>query len=421
MTSLKLAINFQSVDPSRGGAETYVADLCRRLIAAGHQVDLIAESWADGVLPPEVRTHRVRATGVGRLGRVGAFAINSEVFLRKRHYECTIGFINTYYHDVIIPQGGVRQASLEFNARRFPEGWRRSLYLAAKRFNPKHTLYSAIEAKQYDPDQGAQRVVAVSKLVQGHLERFHRVPADRIRVIPNAIDAGRLGVADPAGVRASTRAAHGLKPDDVAALFVGHNYRLKGLPDLLESLHLYTRRVANPRPIHLLVCGGGALGPMRRIVQRLGLNETVRLIGFADDIRALYHASDFLVLPTYYDPCSLVVFEALACGLPVITTACNGAGELLTSGREGVIVPHPSDHPALADAIAFLADDHKRAECSRHARTLGHEQSMERHVERLVAVFEEVAASKRMGLPPRAQRRAQHERLVDASHRSGGR
>ncbi len=199
---MRLALNFQRVDPSKGGAETYVADLCRSLVQAGHQVDLYASAWRDGVLPAEVRCVRVPTVGRTRRARIWSFAQNSEAALRTETYDCTVGFINTWHHDVIIPQGGVHGASLDYNARRFPPGWRRWLYRNAKRANPKFWLYREIERRQYDPARGA-RVVAVSGMVRGHLERYHLVPRERITVIPNAIDAARLAVPDPAGTRAT--------------------------------------------------------------------------------------------------------------------------------------------------------------------------------------------------------------------------
>ena len=388
---LHLALNFRRVDPSRGGAETYVADLCRALIAGGHRVDLYAEEWAEGVLPAEVRCLRVPSTGITPAARIRSFADNSALALRGRAYDCTVGFINTWATDVLIPQGGVHEASLEANARRFPEGWRRRLYLAAKRANPRARLYREIEAKQYAPQTGARLVVAVSRMVRGHLERFHGVPAERVRVIPNAIDAGRMAVPDPHETRRRYRRDNGLNDEDLVALFVGHNFRLKGLGPLLEALRLRLDRQPASRPVHLLVCGGGRLAPVARMVRRLGLQRFVRLVGFAPDLRAVFHASDFFVLPTYYDPCSLVVFEALACGLPVITTACNGAGEVITPGREGFVVPAPDELGALAEAIDHMADDAARRAMAKAAVVLGHEQSFGRHVARLVEVFREVA------------------------------
>ena len=111
---MRLAVNFQRVDPSRGGAETYVADLCGQLVRLGHQVDLYAESWREGVLPGEVRCIAVEAPGRTRMARTWNFARNSEAALRRASYDCTVGLINTWHHDVIIPQGGVRDVILGF-------------------------------------------------------------------------------------------------------------------------------------------------------------------------------------------------------------------------------------------------------------------------------------------------------------------
>jgi UDP-glucose:(heptosyl)LPS alpha-1,3-glucosyltransferase len=118
------------------------------------------------------------------------------------------------------------------------------------------------------------------------------------------------------------------------------------------------------------------------------------MLGFYPDIRDCFHASDFFVSPTYYDPCSLVVFEALAAGLPVITTSCNGAGELITEGREGFVVTRPAATSELISALDRMTVDDDRATMSANARDLGREQSFDRHVTRIVKVFEEAAAAK---------------------------
>jgi UDP-glucose:(heptosyl)LPS alpha-1,3-glucosyltransferase len=394
---MRLALTYQRVFPSKGGAETYVADLARRLVAAGHAVDLVAEAWDDAAIAPEVGRVPVAVSGRTRGARIWSFAHESERLLRSAgaRYDCTVGFINTWYTDVLIPQGGVHDASLQANAMRYPPGLRRGLYVLGKRANPKWWgLYRAIERRQYDPTRPT-RYVAVSAMVREHLERYRHVARERIRVIPNAIDADRLAVDDPEAVRRAFRRARGLSESDLVALFVGPNPRLKGLPPLLEALRVRKERGA--RPIHLLVCGGGKLAPFRATVERYGLTDTVHLVGFLPDVREGFHASDLFVLPTYYDPCSLVVFEAMACGLPVVTTRCNGAGELIGEGREGFVIDRPDDVGALASALDRLADDGARRAMSERARELGREQSFDRHVARLVALFEEVAASRRGG------------------------
>jgi UDP-glucose:(heptosyl)LPS alpha-1,3-glucosyltransferase len=388
---MRLALNFPRIDPRRGGAETYIVDLCRSLIRAGHQVDLYAESWKEGSLPREVRCIEVPAPGATRARRIWNFACNSESALKQKDYDCTVGFINTWAHDVIIPQGGVHEGSLRANSLRFRGGLARRLYVLGKRLNPRSSVYRAIEHRQYAPERRA-RVIAVSYMVRRHIQEFHHVPRELIHVVPNAIDPERLKVAQPGAVRCAFRSRIGLEPSDLVGLFVGHNFALKGLQPLLRALAARNRPGA--RPIHLLVCGGGRIAPYRRLARSLGIGATVHFLGFHTDIRECYASSDFFVMPTYYDPCSLVVLEALACGLPVITTLSNGAGELMTDGRQGYVLSTPDGLDKLAAALDHMADDTRRRAMSAEAARLGQEQTFDRHVAALIKVFQEVAASK---------------------------
>jgi len=399
---MHLALNFQRVDPARGGAETYVADLCRNLVQAGHRVDLYAESWAPGALPPQVNTVPIAATGLSRLERILSFGRNSEAALSDAHHDCSIGFINTWAHDVIIPQGGIQAGSLTANAQRFPS-FVRQAYTLAKTTNPKYWLHRLIERRQYD-FQRKPRVVAVSNMVKQNIEATHHIPARRIHVVPNAIDPRRLEVSQPGAVRCAFRNRLGLEPGDLVGLFAGHNFALKGLKPLLAALGGRRQRNRGARPIHLLVCGGGEIGPYRRLASRLGLKDTVHFLGFHPDVKACYWSSDFFVQPTYYDPCSLVVLEALACGLPVITTAQNGASELLTDAREGYILTAPDARGELIAALDHMTDDRERAAMSVDAARLGQKQTFDAHVARLIAIFEDVAASSPAPAPHRRRR-----------------
>src|SRR5271165_6115875 len=189
--SMHLALNFPRIDPDRSGAETYIVDLCRSLVRLGHHVDLYAESWKEGALPPEVHCITVHAPGRTRRGQIWNFARNSAAALAGKDYDCTVGFINTYEHDVIIPQGGVHAGSLAANARRFASPITRGLYLLGKSLNPKNLTYRAIERRQYAPERQA-RVVAVSHMVRLHIQQYHHVPRAFIHVVPNAIDPARV-------------------------------------------------------------------------------------------------------------------------------------------------------------------------------------------------------------------------------------
>jgi UDP-glucose:(heptosyl)LPS alpha-1,3-glucosyltransferase len=394
---MRIALNYFWVDPARGGAETYVCDLARKLVETGHEVSLYANGWHPDALPAAVRCIRVDAPGRVAWARIWNFAQNSARALAGAPYDCTVGFINTWYHDVIIPQAGLRAASLEHNARRFPPGMR-TLYRLAKRANPKYWVYQAIERKQYDRRRPVL-VVAPSKMVERHLWLHYENLHECVRVVPNAIDVARLQVADPAAARAALRRRLGLREDDLVALFVGHNPWLKGLKPLLAALGQRLRDKPEARPVHLIACGGGPVEPFKAMARRLRLDGRVHLLGFVEDVRECYWASDFFVLPTYYDPCSLVLFEALACGLPVITTRFNGAGETIRNGREGFVISSPGARSELIAAIEKIAeaDDFKRGWRSRKAMQMGHEQSFDLHFSRIMEVFEEVVWAKKHG------------------------
>jgi UDP-glucose:(heptosyl)LPS alpha-1,3-glucosyltransferase len=389
-----LALNYQRVDPARGGAETYVADLCRALVQGGHRVDLYAETCAADCLPREVNVVRVEAPGRTKLERLWNFADNSEQAMRRGGHDCSVGFINTWAHDVIIPQGGVQEGSLRANAARFSIHLHSQAYRLAKAANPKYWVHRAIERRQYDQERTA-RYVAVSQMVRRHLEEFHRVPKHRIHVLPNAIDVRRVDVSQPGAVRCGFRNRRGFVPSDIVGLFVGHNFALKGLRPLIAALATRRRLHPSGRPIHLLVCGSGNSAPYARMANRLGLADHVHFLGFYPDIRDTYWSSDFFVQPTYYDPCSLVALEALACGLPVITTEQNGASELMSDGKHGFVLASPGAEDELIDALDRMTDDRARRAMSAEARRLGRQQTFDLHVERLLAVFEEAARSKK--------------------------
>jgi UDP-glucose:(heptosyl)LPS alpha-1,3-glucosyltransferase len=101
-------------------------------------------------------------------------------------------------------------------------------------------------------------------------------------------------------------------------------------------------------------------------------------------------AADLFVLPTIYDPFSNACLEAMASGLPVITTAANGAAEVIEEGRSGAVVSDPRDAQGLADRMADFLDPARREERRSAARAAAGAFPVGRHVEQVMAVYEEV-------------------------------
>ena len=124
--------------------------------------------------------------------------------------------------------------------------------------------------------------------------------------------------------------------------------------------------------------------------------DRVLFVGSVNDPRPYYGAADFLLLPTKRDTCSLVVLEALAMGLPVVTTRQNGASDVVEDGKQGIIVEH-GDEAGLSGALEAMLDAGRLREMSRAALAMRAGLSFERHAERIEEVYEQVMNARRKG------------------------
>lgn len=226
-------------------------------------------------------------------------------------------------------------------------------------------------------------VVAVSRRVAADVAAIHGVPERRIRVVHNGVDVARFAARRHRESAAAIRSRLGFRPDDVVVIAVAHNPRLKGL-HVLERVIRGLRR--DGLPLRLMACGGSRRGRA---------DDAVVWEGSVADVAAHYAAADIAAQPTFYDACSLATLEALASGLPVITTRLNGASELITPGVDGVVIDTPRDEAPLAESIAMLATDRwRRATMGRHARRLAAAHDCDDSFRGMAAVYAEVLATR---------------------------
>jgi UDP-glucose:(heptosyl)LPS alpha-1,3-glucosyltransferase len=385
---MDIALCYPSVVPARGGCETYIADLARRLAVDGHRVHLYAGSWDEAALPASTHFHRVAVPAKPRLLRPWRFAAACERAVAAGRHDVSIGFDKTWGQDVLYPQGGLHAAARWHNRLKHRGRLARAFAGLVQRLDPAGWSFARLERRQY---LGADRptVVVNSRMVRGHFERFLGVAPDTVRVLPSAIDPMRFAADDRPKRRAAERDRWGVSPGTPVGLFVAMNYRLKGLAPLLRAA---ARVPAGDWT--LAVVGHPNTARYERLAARLGVADRVRFLGFRADPKDAYFAADFLVHPTFYDPCSLVALEALACGLPVVTTRYNGAAELL-SDRTGVVVGDPHDADALAGAIVRMLDGPFRATAAQAAREAARAWTFEHHYRGLMAILSEARGQRR--------------------------
>jgi UDP-glucose:(heptosyl)LPS alpha-1,3-glucosyltransferase len=386
---MNIAFCYESVLPRRGGCETYIASLARRLAADGHDLHLYACRWDASALPPGMHCHRVIVPRHPRFLRPWYFSAACRRRLASASHEVTVGFDKIAGVDVLYPQGGLYAACAEHNLLKYKSPLARGVVRALKAFDPAHHSFLALERAQYR--QGRPLVVAISDMVRRHFESHFGPDALDLRVVRIATTPERFDECDRPRRRLHWRQHWGFGPDAVVALFAGINYRLKGLEPLLYALRVLAHRPA----LRLLVCGKPDTGGFERLARRLGVAERVRFIGYCADMRNCYFAADLFVHPTFYDPCSNVVLEALACGLPVITSRYNGVSELLHPPREGFVIDDPHDHEHLAACLEQLLDPARRAACAAAARRTAAGWTFEHHYRAMLNVFAEAAARRR--------------------------
>jgi UDP-glucose:(heptosyl)LPS alpha-1,3-glucosyltransferase len=217
---------------------------------------------------------------------------------------------------------------------------------------------------------------------------YYGIPEDRIVTIYNGVDTEYFHPRNRK-YREEIRSRYGLSAEDLLLLFVSHNFRLKGLRYLIQALSLVRAMKSN---VKLLVVGRDRAAPYRRLAKKVGCSDDVLFAGGVRDLERYYDSADILVHPTFYDPCSLVVLEALASGLPVITTRHNGAGWIINEGKEGFALDDPRDVEALAEKILYLVDPVRLHKVSIAARRLAVKFSQKRSYQAMLKTMKSMAA-----------------------------
>jgi len=343
---MRLGIVRQRYTPF-GGAERFVERAIETLLERDIRVSVYTRRWpqaARGRIEPVV----CDPFYLGRLWRDASFAKAVRAELARDRPDVVQTHERISGCDIFRAGDGVHRVFLEERVRTGGAGDR--LGIAA---NPYHHYVQAAEARVF-ADPALKVVICISQMVRDDIRAHFRVPEDRLRVIYNAVDPREFGPHVRAQ-RDATRARLGLAASDVAFLLLGSGYARKGVPAALRALALL------PAGARLVVVGREKdPGRYATLARRLGIADRVRFAGAQADPRPFLGAADAFVLPTIYDPLSNAVLEALACGLPVVTSRRCGAGELVVAHGAGAVCD-AIDVAAIADAMRRLLDANERA------------------------------------------------------------
>lgn len=332
---MKLAIVRQKYTPF-GGAERFVERALAALKAKGVDVSIVAREWqsdATGV----VEGVRINPFYIGRTWRDAGFSRGVRQLIAERRFDLVQSHERIPGCQIYRAGDGVHATWLDQRARR------------SDRLAPWHRYTLAAEAEMFRHPK-LRAVICNSRMVKDDIAQRFGVPDEKLQVIYSGVDLEAFHPRLRLEKGAVLRTKVGVGDTAPVMLFVGSGYTRKGLPDLLRALPRMARQDAR-----LWVVGRDKDEILvRKLAQTLGVDQRVMFLGAQTDVRPFYGAADVFALPTRYDPFPNAALEALACGLPLLTTTTCGAAELV-NGENGTVIA-AGDIAALASSLDALCD-----------------------------------------------------------------
>ena len=370
---MKLGIVRQRYTPF-GGAERFVARAMDALAARGVGLSVYTRQWPASAAGTAIEPVLCNPFYVGNRWRDASFARAVKAALARERPDLVQTHERIDGCDIFRAGDGVHRVWLE--ERRRAGGAFERLRIAA---NGYHRYILDAEARVF-ADPGLKAVICISQMVKEDVQAHFPIAADKLHVVYNAVDPAEFGPQVREG-RAGVRRRLGFDDDRVVFLLLGSGYARKGVPAALRAL---ARLPATAR----LVVVGRDKHPARylRLAQHAGVADRVLFAGPQADPRPWYGAADAFVLPTMYDPLSNAVLEALACGLPVVTSDRCGAGERVRAFGAGTTCA-AGDVDAIAAGMRELMDAATRADRALRAAAAVAELTPDAMSERLLALY----------------------------------
>jgi len=366
-----------------GGTERFLDRLAGYLAARGHEVTILCRSH--GPPPhPAVRFERLHGLALGGAWRTWSFARGVEQHLARSHYDLVLGLGRTWTQDALRLGGGCQRTYLEL-AHAATLTPRERLLGGGSR---KHALAVRIEERALA--QPGVHVIVNSEMVRRDVLARHAVPEERVTTIHNGVDLERFHPRTRTTAGAARRRALGLAQEDFVLLFLGTGYARKGLDLVLRALP----RVAAEAPEARLVVAGfdSARARFEALADELGVARRTHFVGGTLAPEEFYAAADLYVLPTRYDPFANSTLEAMAAGLPVVTSDTNGGSELIDRRRHGAVLGRDAGPEDLATELLSWRARARREAAGAAARARAEEHGDQAKFAILEELLERLAA-----------------------------
>jgi UDP-glucose:(heptosyl)LPS alpha-1,3-glucosyltransferase len=362
--SMRIALLTLRFDPAGGGTERDLTITARLLSRAGHRVTIYAEEIRGS--SEEWALRRISAPALGRALGFLWFSRAAGAAARREGADVVLSFARVIDADVLRSGGGAH-SSYVHAARQWQTGAAR----IAMQLSLYHRAQIAVERTGFRSPR-LKCAIAVSGLVRGDLLKTFVLAPERVVTLYNGVELDRFAPEHNAAERVGIRGELGVPDSRSAVMFVGNGFARKGLRFLIKACPMIRKDA------RLIVVGTDrAAASYERFVHRLGLNDRVMFLGRRNNVDRLMRGADVLALPSLFEPFGNVVMEAMASGVPVLTSAQSGVGELMPEPMREYIVDDPTDLAELSSRMNRLVE--AAPELKNAARIAAEQFTWERH------------------------------------------
>jgi UDP-glucose:(heptosyl)LPS alpha-1,3-glucosyltransferase len=375
LSAPRIALIRQKYNPA-GGAERFVARAMRALAGQGTDITLITRKWEHD---PAQRVVQLTPWYLGSTWRDWGFSRAVCRHLRHASYDLVQSHERLACCDIFRAGDGVHREWLAQRARAM-----NPLRRLTMRISPHH-LYTLHAERRMFASTRLRMVICNSRMVRDEIVRYFGLRKDQLCVIYNGVDLDEFNPRQRDLLRGGQRQALGIAGDALVLLHVGSGFERKGLETVLRAMAL------SPTFCHLIVVGGDKReARYKALAIELGIMLRVHFAGVQKDSRRYYAAADAFVMASLYEPFANASMEALAMGLPVITSTKSGAAEIIEQGKTGYVCD-ALDVAGFSSAIDVLAQRERRLGMGVAARELAEEFSVESMTTRLIELYQRLA------------------------------
>ncbi|MBC8006916.1 MAG: glycosyltransferase family 4 protein [Prolixibacteraceae bacterium] len=375
MSAPRIALIRQKYNPA-GGAERFVSRAIRALVEQGADITLITREWDRDLAQ---RVVKLTPWYLGSTWRDWGFSRAVCRHLQNTHYDLVQSHERLVCCDVFRAGDGVHREWLTQRARTLTPLRRLAMYA-----NPRHAYVLHAERQMFASPR-LRVVICNSRMVKEELVRHYALREDQLTVVYNGVDLGEFSPRLREPWRSTQRKALGIAQNTLTLLHVGSGFERKGVGTILRAM---ARVSAN---CHLIIVGGDKLERRyKSLASELGILSRVHFAGVQDP-KPFYAAADAFVMASLYEPFANASMEALAMGLPVVTSTKSGAAEILEHNKTGYVCD-ALDIDGFSSAIDALANHERRLAMGSAARTLAESFTVDAMTRQLLDLYQRLLA-----------------------------